>query len=720
MPTADRVETTAGMVMGTVSYMSPEQASGRKVDYRSDQFSFGSILYEMLTGHLAFRKQTNGETLAAILRDDPLPVTESNAEISAPVGWIVERCLAKDPQDRYASTRDLARDLALAREHVSHPTSSAQRIAKPARAKLVRERLGWAAGGFLLAAAIAALAVALARPRTSRPQVFQLPVALPTSDYIADDSNLALSPDARILIVPGGPAFGNLALIAWDLSGNTSRPLTGTEGATYPFWAPDGRSLGFFQDGKLKTIELSAGTIRTLCDAPGGRGGSWGRKGRIVFAPGYQGGLESVAVSGGEPKPVTVLDAAANEFSHRFPWFLPDGETFVYLASTKSASDPDDKGIGLFAGSIARNLRKRIVRTRSSAAYVSSGYLVFADANRALVAQRFDPRRLELAGSPSVISSHVSVLAQRWNAEFSVSETGAIAFFPENAGSRLRLALMDRSGKEIRTVGPPGAFSSPAFSPSGDRLAVEVTDPKIGTDDIWIYDLQRGSGTRFTSNPGDDQYPVWSPDGSRVAFSSYRNSLSEIFLKDVNGSAPERRLEIGTLPAEKSVQDWSPDGRTLVLTVRDPKGDQGIWLCGADGSEPVPFLKTEHFEGMARFSPGGRFIAYVSDQSGKAEIYVRPAGGAGETVQVSNGGGYAPRWSRNGKELFFLDADFNLFAVSVTTEPAFRAGLPEKLFIAGDYDVAPDGKQFLVVRPSRERQSVTVTMILGWPALLER
>ena len=708
MPTADRVETTAGMVMGTVSYMSPEQASGRKVDYRSDQFSFGSILYEMLTGHLAFRKQTKGETLAAILRDDPLPVSESNAEVPAPVAWIVERCLVKDPQERYASTRDLARDLALAREHASHPTSSAQRIAKPARGKAWRERLSWIAGGFAAAIAVAAVwSAGLFRPE-ARP--LRLSLSLP--DILSRDTsigNFAIAPDGRTVVYVVGPDNGtSLSLVT--LATGARRPITGTEGASYPFWSPDSRSIGFFADGKLKRVAAAGGAPQVICGAPAGRGGSWSIRDEILFEPRYDQPLALVSAAGGAPRFVTRLDGSRHEENHKWPCFLPDGRRFVYLAGTSD-------GGALFGASLDGGERKLIVETTSSVIFVAPHWLLYATPERTLVARRLDPSTFAVRGTPIPLAERVQVYPVRWNTEFSASATGILLY--EGRGPLLtRLAILDETGRELRSIGRPRAFDVVRVSPAGDRACLEASDERTWTEHFWMADLARGTMDRFTSSEHEDQIPVWSPDGRLIYFNRHVGKSADLYVKDADGSTPERL--VFSSPDEKVAFDVTRDGRRLLITRRDATTGSDLWAISTTGDpDPRPILRTAANEGVARLSPDNRWFAYQSDESGEFEVYVRPFPSGPGKWKVSSGGGTVPFWQSDGRRLFFSSPK-KIMAVDVNPGPGFSAGIPrEVLQEEGDVDVLPGGKSFAVLRKVEEGPGA-IEAVVNWTALLEK
>jgi serine/threonine protein kinase len=716
MPTADRVETTAGLVMGTVSYMSPEQAAGRRVDFRSDQFALGSILYEMLTGKLAFRKETKGETLAAILRDDPSPVSELNPSVPAPLSWIVERCLSKDPQERYASTRDLARDLTLVREHSSGATSRTSGRAAPAPIRRAhRERIVWAVGGFAIATLVALLLWAIDRSR-SDPHPLHLSLSIP--EILPRDNavgNFAISPDGRAIVFVAGPAFDKRSLSLLTLATGERHPLPGTQDAAYPFWSPDSRSIGFFAEGKLKRIEAAGGAPQAICGAPDGRGGSWSVRDEILFEPSYDQPLSVVSAPGGQPKVVTKLDASRHESAHKWPYFLPDGRHFVYFAGTSG-----EENDALFGAELGTGERKLLVATQSSAAFVPPHWLIYATPERTLVARSFDPSSFTFNGPANPLSDRVFVYAVRWNTEFSVSRNGILVF--DGRGPFLsRLTIVEETGRETRAVGRPAPFDGVGISPDGTRACLEVSDERMWTSHIWIADLARDTVSRFTSSKNQDQSPIWSPDGQLVYFDRHFGKASDLYVKDADGSAPERLLF--SSPEEKTAEDITRDGHQMLISRRNPASGMDLWTISTTGEpNPRPLLRTPAFEGGARLSPDNRWYAYVSNESGDIELYVRPFPSGAGKWQVSTGGGQGPIWQKDGRRLFFGSAG-KLMSVDVDFAHGFHAGAPRAVFPPGvkydNYDVLPDGKSFAVLKRVEEPPG-SLDVIVNWPALLKK
>jgi Tol biopolymer transport system component len=725
MPTSDRIETTAGTVMGTVSYMSPEQASGRKVDYRSDQFSFGVIVYEMLTGRLAFRKDTPGETLAAILRDDPTPMANVNPAVPAPVSWTVDRCLAKDPEERYASTRDLAREIAGLRGRLSE-TSSKGRAIEPAGTPRGRGGIVWALAG---AAAMAALGfvVSRLRPPAVAPRAVRFQIEAPpraTSNVIGRDAGpLAISPDGGQIAFVATSADGQKQIYLRALNALDARPLSGTDGASYPFWSPDSRAIGFFAGGKLKKIAASGGPVQSLCDAVLARGGTWNRDGVIVFSPGAYDPLYRVPASGGTPVPVTRFVDPLHENSHRWPQFLPDGRHFLFLrfAPNYSPSRPED---AICLGSLDSMTATEVVSARSSFAYTPSGQLLYVR-DDTLMAVPFDAKRGQVTGPTVPIAQRVLLYRNTANSAFSVSDNGVLVYHSGPLPPVSELDWFDRGGKLLGSVGEPGDYEDPRLSPDARRLATNRIDPASGASSIWIFDMAGGGGTRFTFSQSVNHYPVWSPDGSRIAFDTNRNGPSDIFMKSFDGSGEERPVLASEVA--KSPTDWSPDGSTLVFERLDPRTKYDLWrLSLKAGATPEPIVRSDAGETDGRISPDGKWLAYASNESGIWEVYVTAFPGPGGRWQVSNGGGVQPVWSRSGKEIFFLAGDRKLMAAPCETSPTFAVGAPKPLFqtlarYTGNvaYDVAPDGR-FLVNTIAGAGAAPPITVVMNWEAALKK
>ncbi|HTO87138.1 MAG TPA: protein kinase [Thermoanaerobaculia bacterium] len=683
--------TRPGVVMGTVGYMSPEQASAGAVDYRSDQFSMGSILYEMATGKRAFQKKTGVETLAAVLNEEPEPIGQVNPKVPAPLRWVIERCLAKEPENRFASTKDLARDLANLRDRVTEVSGSGETVSVPRR---VSRRLLWL---FAAAAVVVTTAISIARWRTSPATPGRIHSSLlpPEELGLADTAPVAVSPDgSRIVFGAGNAIKDSPSLFLRVLSEGTSQRLPETVDALFPFWSPDGKSVGFFQYGKLKSLDVAGGTPKTVCDAPAGNGGTWGPEGVILFAPNSNGPIHRVAAAGGEPTPVTELDSARHEYGHRWPQFLPDGKHFFFEAS----STPGNRKASIRIGSLDSKETRVLTEAASTGKYAPPGYVLFVDARGKLVAQPFAADRLETKGPAVPLAEDVWLDESGGPACFSVSRDGLLVC--QTNTQTARLTWFDRHGKQGECLGQWGENWGPRLSPDGKKVAAQMR-----ANGIWIGELSRGLGTRVSAG----QWPVWSPDGRQIAFSLN----GDLYVKTASGT-DEPRLLLHSVN-ELGPDDWSPDGRFLLYEDHDPKTSADLWVLPLEGDrKPRPFLRTEANEDVARFSPDGRWVAY----DGEGGMYVLPFPGPGDRWKVTSSGGH-PAWSRDGKELFYIDNE-NLMSVQVVVAgSSIRTGEPSRLFQrpAGEqYDVSADGKQFLFTVLNETARPDPITLVQNWVA----
>src|SRR5438309_1751200 len=550
--------TDPGTVMGTVGYMSPEQVRGHEADHRSDIFSFGSILYEMLAGQRAFRRDTMAETMTAILKEEPPELSETNAKISLPLEKIVRRCLEKKPERRFHS----ASDLAFAIESLSGTaTNSGQTLTAlttlSTRSRMTKH-LPWIVAGFLFIALLAALPFVISSLRRGPVdmRVTRVSVLPPEKSTLG---TVTISPDGRRIAFIATDATGKTMLWVRPLDSLAAQPLAGTDDANYPFWSADSRFVGFFAGGKLKKIEVTGGATSTLCNATGGRGGAWNRDDIIIFAPDNRTGLSRVSVVGGEPSPVTTLYPSRQENTHRFPQFLPDGRHFLYFARS---AQPENNAI--YVSSLDQRQAKRIISTGTNVAYAPPGYLLFPREGT-LMAQAFDAASLALTGAPFRVAEQLGYLRSNNEAYFSVSETGVLVYQSSDAG-KAQLVWFDRSGKKLGASGPPGDYQMPTLSPDEKRVAIGRNDAQTGTYDIWLLDLARGISSRFTFDPASDVYLVWSPDCSHIVFVSVRDLTLGIYLKSLIGSGGEEAILKSKDNERKWPSDWSLDGRFILYT----------------------------------------------------------------------------------------------------------------------------------------------------------
>jgi serine/threonine protein kinase len=722
--------TQEGRIAGTLQYMSPEQLHSKQVDGRSDIFSFGCVLYEMLSGRRAFGGSSAASVIAAVLEREPEPLKTTEA-----LDRVIKRCLIKDPDGRFQTARDLKYNLSLALE--ATPTIASARG---------YWRLPW-----IVAVAMGLLAIAifvLRRPLPATEEVwrFQIPVA--GSARLSAYGSFAISPDGRQLAYFASTPDGVSRLLlrsrdsleARPLPGTESRPSRSTGAPRPPFWSPDSRFIAYGYQGKLKKIDILGDTPQVVCDIPdAATGGSWNRNNVIIFAN-NNGGIMSVPAAGGTPSVVTVRDSSRSERPHTFPAFLADGRHFVYMR----ANAPDRAGI--YVGSLdtapRRQPGKQLVASDSAAVFAQSpdsnaGSLLFLRGGM-LIAQRLDPARLELVGEPVRVAEQIGSFASF--GFFSASTNGGLVYRVTNQNSQL--TWFDRQGTVLGVVGEPGVYQSRVFgqssvslSPDGTRAAVARQD--ADGEDIWLFEFARAVSTRLTFGPGLNVSPVWSPDGRRIAFTSLRDGHSGLYQRPSDGTGKEELLWGSDKPMTPT--SWSPDGRYLLYT-EGALPAQDLWvLPTASDRKPIPYLQTSFFKDHGKVSPDNRWIAYTSGESGQSEVYVQsveslPPGTTparpGKWI-VSKGGGAKPHWRGDGKELFYSAPDGKVMAVAVTASGTFQPGVPQPIFQgppsaplrAGNdatpsWDVTADGRRFLFLVPELDNSRVPFTVVLNWNSKL--
>ncbi len=535
-----------------------------------------------------------------------------------------------------------------------------------------------------------------------------------------------LSPDGTRLVFPAADASDKESLWVRPLDSLTAQPLEGTQGAQFPFWAPDSRQVGFFQDGKLKKIDVTGGPPVLVCEAPDARGGTWGRDNVIVFAPqAYGGSLSSVPAAGGTPTPVADTKGPGANFSTRWPAFLPDGRHFLFLSGDLSAVGTSK--LGIYVGELGSPGQQFLLQADSNAFYSPPGYLLFLRGDT-LMAQGFDAGSRKLKGDTFPVAEHVASPRQFRLGLFSVSQSGLLVFEAgQVAGEGGQFVWLDADGKEIGKVGKPGV-SQPRLAPDGKRLAYMGGSFVAMSGDIWIMDLARGVQTRLTFGPTVNMSPVWAPDGSRIAYSSFHNGQFDLFVKDSSGAGNPQTLFESERP--KAPTDWSRDGRYIVFNHLGAKTQADIWVLPLFGDrKPFPYLQTKFSEDNAVFSPDGHWLAYLSDESGSNEVYISPFPGSGGKWQVSQGGGDSPEWNRDGSALYYAAPGGQMMEAAVKEEgSAVQIGTPRRLFqepsmnpdpVANSFTVSPDGKRFLVDR-TEQRVSPPVTLVTNWTSCLQK
>ncbi len=710
-----RVDTDPGVVMGTIGYMSPEQLRGRPADHRSDIFAFGAILYEMLSGKRAFRGESTADTMSAILREDPPDLSGTNRAVAPALERVVNHCLEKNPEERFHS----ARDLAFAIEALSGPTTTSGATttvlsALPAPKRKYRELLAWMVAGVLLIAAIALALLYFRRPPVEQRPV-QFVVAMP--DEVSDVGAPLISPDGRTLVFLG-TVEGKRFLYVRPLDSLTAQRLAGTDEANFPFWSPDSRYLAFFSNNQLKKIEASGGPTQTLCDAQSAIGGSWSREGVILIALDIK-GIHRVSSAGGTPTSVLRLDESRKELAQAWPVFLPDGRHFLYQSWNGRSDDS-----AICVASLDGSVRKVLLKADSNPVYAPPGLLLFAR-NTTVVAQPFDAAKLQLSEEAVPIAEEVVYNPSNSYSNFSVSENGVLAMWAGGASDR-QLLWIDRAGKQLGVLGETGVYNDIVLSPDEKRIAVQRL---VGSNiDIWLMDSRSGLTSRFTFEAGAEDNPAWSPDGSQIVLSSERGAgVFDLYQKVASGAGKEElffQSEMG-----KEATDWSRDGRFILFNNYASKGGSDLWVFPLFGDrKPYPLLETEFEESQAQFSPDGRWFAYVSNESGRNEVYVQSFPQSGGKWLVSTGGGAQPHWRRDGKELFYIAADRSMMAVDINTGATFEPAAPRPLFptrVSGysspnRYVVTGDGQRFLVNSPAAEVSHTPITIVLNWTANLKR
>jgi serine/threonine protein kinase len=689
--------TQEGTILGTFQYMAPEQLEGIEADARTDIFALGALLYEMGTGRRAFDGKTKTSLIAAIVGSEPKPIRDLQPLTPAAFEHVVEKCLAKDPEQRWQSASDVASEL----EWISGATSIEQSAGE--RMRRTSRRRGLMYGAVVLAAiaAAAALSTLLFRPHSPDAPIV-LSITLPPHGPFETYGQAALSPDGTAIVFR---SFSPKSRSLWlrPLDRNEPRPLPDTDGALEPFWSPDGKSVGFFAQGKLKRIAVAGGPSQTICDAPLGWGGAWNRNNVIIFSSQGIGPLYRVDAHGGTPRPLTKL--GPHEEAHRWPVFLPDGDHFIFLGDAWRTEDHHIKVGALHDGS-SHDLTQAV----TNALYVDPGEVLFVRGG-ALMAQSFDVKQLALTGEPRVIAEQIVQNDDNHHYEFTASQNGRLIY--RSGSPDAQLAWVDRSG---HALGPPSEARRFGFNfrigPDQQRIIVDLNDADGRADDLWILDTARALMTRFTFDPAGDFAGIWAPDGSKVAFSSMRTGLGDIYVADVSNPSKVQRIASSSTD-QFAPTSWTRDGAS-VLAELYRQADVDLWIFPVAGGVGKAYIATQFNESQAELSPDDALVAYISDESGRPEIYVEHFPSHEGRRQVSSGGGGAPRWRGDGKELFFIARGGMLTSVDMTNETA----APKPLFVlpGTSFDVTRDGQRFLVDTPVDNNTGSPLTFVSNWMA----
>jgi len=711
-PTLSMHATQAGLILGTAAYMSPEQAAGRAVDKRSDLWAFGVILFEMLTGRQLFSGETVSHVLASVLKDEP-DWTSLPADTPIALRTLLRRCLEKERKRRL-------HDIGDARLELEDQLSGAT-VAPLGPAATNRRRLGLPAALGLAATVAAASGMVVwyaARQSDLAPRPLKrFAIDLGATPLNSAQAPIALSPDGTKLAYSSG-TFEGSALYVRSFDQRDPKLLPGTTSAYNPFFSPDGQWVGFSASNALKKVPASGGPVVTLSTTDFTRlsGAVWGPDGQIYFAMGESGGLWSMPDAGGRRAAVSELDAQQGEVGHVWPDLLPGNKGILFTVLTSTAADAYRVAVQPSGSKTHRTL----VEGASLARYVPTGHLIYVQAGK-LFAAPFDVARLSVTGSAVEVLDGVSTETGRSNARFTLAGDGTLAFVEATRSDRRSLVWVDRRGVTVPVNVPPRAFSHPSISPDGKRVVVEVNDRS--KYDLWQYVFDSATFSRLTLD-GTARFPVWTPDGKQVAFGTVRGGSAVVAVQDIEGFLPATSLIVtkhrgfGMWPGS-----WSPDGQTLAFMQSSPAsgGDIAV-LNRAAGGEPQPFVSTAATEWGAKLSPDGRWMAYISNESGQWEVYLQPFPGPGNRRQVSSNGGSEIVWARNGLELFYRDGS-RMMAVPIRTTPSFSIGNPEVLFEgtyllgspgAHNYDVTPDGQRFLMIKAGDREDAPQVQVILNW------
>jgi serine/threonine protein kinase len=746
--TTPAMMTGVGVILGTAAYMSPEQAKGRPTDKRSDVWAFGCVLYEMITGMRAFGGEDISDTLATILKGAP-DWTALPANTPATISKLLRRCLAKDAGERIHDIADARLDV---RDALAGLGDEDVVAAIPGRS---REPIAWVLFSAALAAAIGLATVASFQRSPLDTLTYRASLPLPSNVTLAGSSanRFSLSPDGRRLAFVAAGQGARPMLWVRSLDGLIAQPLSGTEDADAPFWSPDSRFIGFFAAGKIKKIDAAGGPSLTVCEYPARSaavGATWSRDDVILFSSGGgQAGVQRVAASGGTPVQATTPDQQAGELGHVRPSFLPDGRHFLYMAL--GGRGPGTTGgfrlQGVYVASLLSQERKPLVQDGRNPSY-AQGYVVFLRGST-LMAQALDVGRLEMKGAATPIAEQVQDgggTGLGLNGAFAISETGALVYQAGSSGGTRRLVWFDRSGKQVGVLGDLGEYRDVEVSPDQTRAAISVVDAATQTPNIWLFDVARGVPSRLTFDTAGDLEPIWSPDSSRIVFASRRGGRQDLYTKAASGaSGDEAPLTDG---GGKAPTSWSPDGRFILYSQR-PAGGRGrgippvdqapgtlpsveLWVLPLFGDRrPFPFQQKPFSGDAGRFSPDGRWVAYSSNESGRAEVYVTPFPGPGGKWRVSTAGGVEPTWRHDGREIFYLAPDGKLMAATVNGRGStFEIGSAQSLFETSlrlqvgtnptFYDASADGERFLLNILVDDPRAAPMTLVVNWPAGLKK
>jgi Tol biopolymer transport system component/predicted Ser/Thr protein kinase len=715
LPTAKDPLTAEGAIVGTLQYMAPEQLEGKEVDARTDIFAFGAVVYEMATCRKAFEGKTSASVMAKILEVDPPPMVSLQPMTPPQMDRVVKKCLAKESEKRWQTASDLCEELKWIAEGGSQAGVPAAAIAGGTR--LTRRSILFSAVVSLIVAAVVGLAVWNLKPSPAPPPVSRSVFTLPPGQQLAGLENgpaVALSSDGTHLAYVARQG-GTQLLYLRAMDSLESKPIPGTEGAVNPFFSPDGQWLGFFEGGRMKKVSVKGGVAMTLLgDALNPHGASWGSHGMIVYAaaPGAS-GLRQVSGAGGTPQALTRLEKG--ETDHAWPEFLP-GDKAVLFAAGRTGGNWTNALVAV--QSLGAGERQSLIQGGMHPRYAPSGHLVYAQGG-SLMAVPFDSNRRMVTGAAVPVAEGVLQSQSTGAAQYSLSTTGSLVYVPGGVqATQLRLVWVSRNGAERPLPAPAHHYRFPRISPDGRRAAVAIEDQE---SQIWLYDL-RETLTRLTFDGNDNVFPVWTPNGKRILFKSNKEGPGNLFWQLADGSGGLERLTTSEYPNFPS--SWSPGGQLQAFVEVNPATGSDLWVLRMSDRKVQPFLRTPFNESVPRFSPDGRWLAYISNESGRFEIYVQPYPGPSGKWQISTEGGTEPVWNPNGRELFYRSGG-KMMVVDIATQPSFTFGKPRMLFEgqyqpspvpAVNYDVSPDGQRFLMLKPSESAEAAPtqINVVLNW------
>ena len=737
-PVSNQPLTQAGAIVGTFQYMSPEQVEGKEADARSDIFSLGTVLYEMATAHRAFDGKTMAGVMAGILERDPAPISSVQPSSPLMLDRLVKTCLAKDPDERWQTAHDVKLQLQSMREANSQYSAAASAattaaaaeaasVAASAQSRRNRDRTLLILGTALLTAIVAGALGYMAhptKPETKLAATILLPPNLQVEPY---NISFAFSPDSQKIAFIGVGEDGRSNIYIRPLDTEIPQLLPGTEGAASPFWSPDGHSIGFFADKKLKRIDVLNASITILCDAPAGRGGAWSGNGVILFAPSNQTGLSTVSATGGTPTPITMLGTETG--TDRVPFFLPDGKHALFVRSSLQFTAPGT----VYVLDIGSKKIEKLFDSDSEAQYAEPGYVVFSrDGN--LLAQSFDASTMKASGEPIVIAQHIAFNAVRRAAQFAVSKSGLLLYALDTGVSVKQLTWFNlEDGAEAGKLGEPNRFLWFRLSPDDKRAVAAIADGKSSSiaseKSIWIYDLTRANTTRLTFSSGAYEFPLWSGDGQSVFYVESRPPVPIMQKSANNNSEAKQVFSDGMLHQISAI---SPDGQVLAFSTQIPRDFRIDMLPLAADSKPSTFLAQDSNARAASFSSDGKWLSYISDQTGRYELYVVPYPGPGGKWQISKNGVIDGGWLKAPNKLAYMGADSKLYVVDVTTKGGafdivktrnvfgghpFPAVPP---FLSPQYLITADAKRVILPKVIKDDAPNSLTLITNWTADLKK